>query len=80
MTRGFDLKLKDADVWYYPNFFSTKESEHYFKKLLSETKWQQDEIMVYGKTYRRNNRVFTKLFLVVCVPSVTILSITIKIE
>jgi alkylated DNA repair dioxygenase AlkB len=53
MTRGFDLKLKDADVWYYPNFFSTKESEHYFKKLLSETKWQQDEIMVYGKTYKQ---------------------------
>ena len=39
MAKGIDLKLKDADVWYYPNFFSNEESKYYFKILLSETNW-----------------------------------------
>jgi len=53
MTKGFDLKLKDADVWYYPNFFSEDESEYYFKQLLKTTAWQQDDITVFGKTYKQ---------------------------
>lgn len=53
MTKGYNLKLKDADVWHYPNFFSEQESEHYFKIFLSETNWQQDDITVFGKTYRQ---------------------------
>lgn len=53
MTKGFDLKLKDADVWYYPNFFSEEEREHYYNILLSETNWQQDEITVFGKTHNQ---------------------------
>ncbi|PTM08510.1 MAG: alpha-ketoglutarate-dependent dioxygenase AlkB [Bacteroidetes bacterium] len=53
MAKGIDLKLKDADVWYYPNFFSNEESKYYFKKLLSETNWQQDDITVFGKTYKQ---------------------------
>lgn len=53
MAKGFDLKLKDADVWYYPNFFSEDESEYYFKQLLKITAWQQDDITVFGKTYKQ---------------------------
>ncbi|MCB0462631.1 MAG: alpha-ketoglutarate-dependent dioxygenase AlkB [Flavobacteriaceae bacterium] len=53
MTKGFDLKLRDADIWYYPNFFSAEESSQYFKKLFSETNWQQDDITVFGKTYKQ---------------------------
>jgi len=53
MTKGFDLKLKDADVWYYPSFFSEEESESYFKQLLKITAWQQDDITVFGKTYKQ---------------------------
>lgn len=53
MAKGTNLKLKDADVWYYPNFFTTEVSKHYFKKLFSETNWQQDDITVFGKTYKQ---------------------------
>lgn len=51
MTKGIDLNLKDADVCYYPNFFSKNESGLFFKNLLAETSWQQDEIKLFGKTY-----------------------------
>ncbi|MFT5216666.1 MAG: alkylated DNA repair dioxygenase AlkB [Glaciecola sp.] len=53
MTKGFDLKLKDADVWYHPNFFTEEESKNYFKTLLTETNWQQDDITVFGRTYKQ---------------------------
>ena len=53
MIKGFDLKLKDADVWYYPEFFTKSESEGYYQVLLSETKWQQDDITVFGKNYKQ---------------------------
>lgn len=45
------LPLKDAEVVYYPNFFSNKEADNYFNTLLHETKWQQDKIKVFGKVY-----------------------------
>lgn len=53
MTKGFDLKLKDADVCYYPGFILKEESQHYYNVLLSETNWQQDNITVFGKTYKQ---------------------------
>lgn len=45
------LPLKDAEIWYYPNFISTLKAETYFKKLITNTLWQEDMITVYGKTY-----------------------------
>ncbi|GAB1857094.1 alpha-ketoglutarate-dependent dioxygenase AlkB [Flavobacteriaceae bacterium MHTCC 0001] len=45
------LDLKDADVIYYPNFFSENEADTYYKKLLTTIEWQQDTIKVFGKTY-----------------------------
>jgi alkylated DNA repair dioxygenase AlkB len=53
MAKGIDLKLKDAEVWYYPNFFSKKESETYFNQLLKTISWQQDDIIVFGKIYKQ---------------------------
>ena len=53
MTKGFDLKLKDADVWYYPEYFTKEECKHFYDILLSETNWQQDDITVFGKTYKQ---------------------------
>ncbi len=53
MAKGFDLKLRDADIWYYPSFFSREESGYYFHKLLKTTAWQQDDITVFGKTYKQ---------------------------
>ena len=45
------LEMKDADVWYYPNFFTSEESKKLFNTLLDTIEWQQDDITVFGKTY-----------------------------
>ena len=43
--------MKDADVSYYPHFFTVAEANHYLKALLKSVVWQQDIITVFGKTY-----------------------------
>jgi len=48
-----NLNLPDADVVYYPHFFSEKKADRYFETLLNETNWQQDDITVFGKTYQQ---------------------------
>ena len=45
------LPLKNAEITYYPNFFSENKADYYFQKLLKETPWQQDDIKVFGKIY-----------------------------
>jgi len=49
--RSIKLNLKGADVTYYPDFFPSNEANKYFKTLLDEIHWKQDDITVYGKTY-----------------------------
>jgi alkylated DNA repair dioxygenase AlkB len=46
-----NLNLKDADIKYYPNFFSSPEANNYFNSLKRQIQWKQDYIRVYGKTY-----------------------------
>ena len=46
-----DFDLQDAEIQYYPNFFDTTTADDLFLKLQKEIIWQQDDIMVYGKTY-----------------------------
>ncbi|MEL0456884.1 alpha-ketoglutarate-dependent dioxygenase AlkB [Flavobacteriaceae bacterium SZ-1-7] len=48
-----NLELKDADVIYYPNFFSTDEADGFFNKLLKDIQWKQDNITVFGKTFEQ---------------------------
>ncbi len=45
------LDLPDAEVTYFPDFFSKKEAIQYFDSIYKDTKWQQDHIKVFGKTY-----------------------------
>lgn len=45
------LNLPNADLVYFPSFFSETKSTHYFNRLLSETNWKQDNITVYGKEH-----------------------------
>ena len=45
------LPLKNAEITYYPNFFSESKAAYYFQKFLRETPWQQDDIKVFGKIY-----------------------------
>ena len=43
------LNLPDAEFIYYPNFFDIEKANLLFEKLLTETKWQHDEITIFGK-------------------------------
>lgn len=45
--------LPDAEIEYYPNFFSEFEANALFQKLLTEIPWQQDDITIFGKTYKQ---------------------------
>ena len=44
-------KLPDAALRYYPCFWSKREADILFIKLLDEIPWRQDPITVFGKTY-----------------------------
>ena len=47
------LDLPQADIVYYPSFFSSEKASTYYNRLLSETDWQHDDIKVYGKVYKQ---------------------------
>jgi alkylated DNA repair dioxygenase AlkB len=47
------LALTDAEITYYPSFFSSEEASEYFKILLNQIEWQQDDIKVFGKIYKQ---------------------------
>ena len=42
--------LPDAELHYYPHFWSRKEADALFEQLKNETPWQHDPITVFGKT------------------------------
>jgi len=44
------LDMPDADISYFPNFFSLEESKLLYQNLTEKIKWQQDFIKIYGKT------------------------------
>ncbi len=46
-----DLGLPDSEIWYYPQFLDQTKAERYFRVLKNHTPWQQDDIVVFGKTY-----------------------------
>lgn len=43
--------LPDAEIEYFPNFFSPEQSYTFFERLKTEIPWQQDTITVYGKNH-----------------------------
>ncbi|MEM8509012.1 MAG: alpha-ketoglutarate-dependent dioxygenase AlkB [Bacteroidota bacterium] len=45
------LSLPDAEISYFPAFFSKEIADRYFVALRSQVSWQQDNITVFGKTY-----------------------------
>lgn len=53
LNSKIDLNLPDSKIIYYPKFFGIEESNHYFNTLLETTLWQQDNITVFGKTYKQ---------------------------
>jgi alkylated DNA repair dioxygenase AlkB len=47
--REFDLP--DAELKLWEHFFARDESDMYYKTLMAETPWKQEEITVYDKTH-----------------------------
>ncbi len=47
------FKLPNAELLYIPNFFDNTKADAYFSILKSEINWQQDNITVFGKTYKQ---------------------------
>ena len=45
------FNLPDAEIIYYPNFFSEENAISLFEELQKNIPWQQDEITVYGKKH-----------------------------
>ena len=45
------FNLPDAEVEYFPAFFSIEKANELFEKLKSEIPWQQDTITVYEKNH-----------------------------
>ncbi|WP_411768191.1 alpha-ketoglutarate-dependent dioxygenase AlkB family protein [Winogradskyella sp. A3E31] len=45
--------LPNAELIYYPNFYKKGEADRLYESLKQSTKWQQDDITVYGKTYKQ---------------------------
>jgi len=48
---AIDLNMPDAEVIYFPQFFSITDANHYLNKLLKTISWQEDKIRVFGKSY-----------------------------
>ncbi|MEO5970107.1 MAG: alpha-ketoglutarate-dependent dioxygenase AlkB [Bdellovibrionia bacterium] len=44
-----NLLPKDGEVLFFPEFFASDESDHYFQILLKETEWRQEPIFLFGK-------------------------------
>lgn len=47
------LKLPNAEVVYFPNFYSIEKANFYFKILKKNIDWHQEFITVFGKTYKQ---------------------------
>ena len=47
------LQLPNAQLIYIPNFFYLAQADAYFKSLKESIAWQQDDITVFGTTYKQ---------------------------
>lgn len=47
------LKLPQAELIYIENFYDKATADSYLNTLKSQVDWQQDDITVFGKTYKQ---------------------------
>ncbi len=46
------IPLKDAELWFYPDFFAAEESQQLLTHFLNEVELEQGEITLFGKHYK----------------------------
>src|SRR3989338_2917186 len=44
------LKIPDAEIIFYPNFFPKSESDAFYEDLYRRADWKEERIKLYGKT------------------------------
>lgn len=47
------FNLPQAELTYLPNFLSSDKADSLFKNLKQNISWQQDDITLFGKTYKQ---------------------------
>ena len=47
------LPMKDAQVIYYPNFYTQAKAVLLQDKIQQQTPWQEDDIKLFGKVYKK---------------------------
>lgn len=47
------LQLPHSDIRYFPNFLNSEKANSYFEIFRKNVSWQQDDITIFGKTYRQ---------------------------
>lgn len=47
------IKLPNAELLYIENFYDLETANRYFEILKNSIKWQQDDITIFGKTYKQ---------------------------
>lgn len=47
------LNLPDAELIYIPNFLNLQQANYYFEHLKQKVNWLQDNITIFGKTYKQ---------------------------
>lgn len=47
------LQLPNAELIYIPDLYTKTTADTYYNRLLEDTEWQQDNITVFGKTYKQ---------------------------
>lgn len=45
-------QMPNAEIYYYPHFFTPQESDIFFEDLLKNTQWSHDDITIFGKTMK----------------------------
>lgn len=52
VMNSLNLSLPDSSITFYPEFLSQKLSNQLYHSLLEEVDWTQNDITLFGKTYK----------------------------
>ena len=44
-----NLNLPDAEIYFWPNYFTQKQSDNYLQELIATIAWHQDKIKMFGR-------------------------------
>ena len=47
------LELPNAELIYMPQFYTKQQADQYFEVLRTTVDWHQDDITIFGKTYKQ---------------------------